>query len=297
MDEEYLSTSQVVQKNRHANKRWVAEVYEGEIQHKQGYKPTHRKEDIHLDHLVQVDYLVPGRAKAKALDKINGSDIEKFAKLPEYIRAIRESNPGSHAVLQLIQAQLYIALDGTHLTSKYQGILLITVGIDVANHLFPLGSRLVKAESQDNWNCFFWSRTNRCRRGSVSGSAPCTLSASSTRKLQKAVKSVDIAALAYNATSRPTKKEMEDILASMPAEGARSNVAGRFNSWILEARSMPVFATMERIREQMMVSRARRVKEIEKLRKEGKKIAEFAAREVVHKTRLVTFPHIDNGNE
>jgi hypothetical protein len=39
----------------------------------------------------------------------------------------------------------------------------------------------------------------------------------------------------------------------------------------LEARSMPVFTMMERIREQMMVSRTRRVKEIEKLRREERK--------------------------
>ncbi|KAK9368252.1 hypothetical protein V1509DRAFT_80799 [Lipomyces kononenkoae] len=57
-----------------------------------------------------------------------------------------------------------------------------------------------------------------------------------------------------------------------------SNVAESFNSWILEARSLPVHAMMERIRTQLMMSRAERLKDIEKLRKEGKRITETAAK-------------------
>jgi hypothetical protein len=159
-----------VQKNWHANKRWVSDMYEGDIERKRGYKPTHLREDVHLDHKVKVDYLVAARAKDKAIEKINGSDIDSFAKLPGYVRSITYLNPGSHVVLRVIQGKFYsmfvgytssiaglqhcrplIALDGTHLTSKYQGILLIAVGIDAENHLFPLGFGVVKIENHDNW--------------------------------------------------------------------------------------------------------------------------------------------------
>ncbi|KAK9319267.1 hypothetical protein V1517DRAFT_333107 [Lipomyces orientalis] len=43
---------------------------------------------------------------------------------------------------------------------------------------------------------------------------------------------------------------------------------------------MPVFAMMERIRGQMMLARARRLKEIKKLQDDGKRISEYAAREL-----------------
>ncbi|KAK9369151.1 hypothetical protein V1509DRAFT_512339 [Lipomyces kononenkoae] len=127
---------------------------------------------------------------------------------------------------------------------------------------------------------------------------------------KKVVKNAEIAALVYKAASRPTRKEMADVLASMPAEGAQwlmrnqpehwadsyfaglrfghrtSNIAESFNSWMLEARGQPVLAMMERIREQMMLTRAKRLKEIQKLKDEGKKISNFAARELAKSALL-----------
>ncbi|KAJ8104387.1 hypothetical protein POJ06DRAFT_272995 [Lipomyces tetrasporus] len=55
-----------------------------------------------------------------------------------------------------------------------------------------------------------------------------------------------------------------------------SNVAESFNSYILEARSLPVHAMMERIRLQLMLLRTERLKD--KLRKDGKRITETAAK-------------------
>ncbi|KAK9241642.1 hypothetical protein V1506DRAFT_188766 [Lipomyces tetrasporus] len=57
-----------------------------------------------------------------------------------------------------------------------------------------------------------------------------------------------------------------------------SNVAESFNSWILEARSLPDHAMMERIRLQLMLLRTERLKDIQKLRKDGKRITETAAK-------------------
>ncbi|KAK9389162.1 hypothetical protein V1515DRAFT_578243 [Lipomyces mesembrius] len=51
-----------------------------------------------------------------------------------------------------------------------------------------------------------------------------------------------------------------------------SNVAESLNSWILEARSLPVQAMMDNIRIKMMMLRAERLKDIDKLRKDGKRI-------------------------
>ncbi|KAK9326647.1 hypothetical protein V1520DRAFT_123056 [Lipomyces starkeyi] len=83
-----------------------------------------------------------------AMEKINGSDDDSFAKLPAYINSIKHFNPGSHALLRIVEGQFYsmyasyfssivgfqhcrplIALDGTHLTSN-------GIGIDAEGHIF-----------------------------------------------------------------------------------------------------------------------------------------------------------------
>ncbi|KAJ8100194.1 hypothetical protein POJ06DRAFT_252023 [Lipomyces tetrasporus] len=49
---------------------------------------------------------------------------------------------------------------------------------------------------------------------------------------------------------------------------------------------MPVLAMMERIRLQIMLSRTQRLNEIKKLKDEGKRISEFAARELARSSAL-----------
>ena len=44
-----------------------------------------------------------------------------------------------------------IGLDGTHLKSKYQGILLAATGVDANGSLYPLTYAVVDAENDDNW--------------------------------------------------------------------------------------------------------------------------------------------------
>ncbi|KAK9242859.1 hypothetical protein V1506DRAFT_509006 [Lipomyces tetrasporus] len=112
-------------------------------------------------------------------------------------------------------------------------------------------------------------------------------------------KNIEIARHLLKAASRPTKEEISKALDAMPPEASRwlmtngpehwavrgnrlghrtSNVAESFNGWILEARSLPVHAMMERIGVQIMLSRAERLKHIYKLRRHGKRITEAAAK-------------------
>ncbi|KAK9351630.1 hypothetical protein V1523DRAFT_398160 [Lipomyces doorenjongii] len=135
--------------------------------------------------------------------------MDSFARLPAYISSIKDSNPGSHAVLRVIGGQFYsmisqlspITIDGTHLTSKFQRTL-----------------------EGEHWADSYFSGLHFGHR--------------------------------------------------------TSNIAESFNSWILEARGMPVLAMMERIRMQMMLARVKRLEEVLTLKQEGKRISEFAAREL-----------------
>src|SRR5579859_3247311 len=47
-----------------------------------------------------------------------------------------------------------LGLDGTHLKSKFQGILLCATGVNANGSLFPLAYAVVDAENDDNWLWF-----------------------------------------------------------------------------------------------------------------------------------------------
>lgn len=54
-------------------------------------------------------------------------------------------------VLKHADCCLLLGLDGTHLKSKYQGILLTATAVDAVGSLFPLTFGIVDAENDDNW--------------------------------------------------------------------------------------------------------------------------------------------------
>ena len=43
-----------------------------------------------------------------------------------------------------------LGLDGTHLKTRYQGILLAATGMDALGKLFPVAFAMVDAENNDN---------------------------------------------------------------------------------------------------------------------------------------------------
>ena len=47
-----------------------------------------------------------------------------------------------------------VLVDGTFLTGKYRGVLMIAVGVDLDNQLVPLAFALAKGENDDSW-CWF----------------------------------------------------------------------------------------------------------------------------------------------
>ena len=47
-----------------------------------------------------------------------------------------------------------LGLGGTHLKSKYQGILLSATAVDTLSSLFPVAYAVVVAEDDDNWLWF-----------------------------------------------------------------------------------------------------------------------------------------------
>jgi transposase-like protein len=49
-----------------------------------------------------------------------------------------------------------VLVDGTFLTRKYRGVLMIAIGVDPNNQLVPLAFTLAEGENDDSW-CWFMS--------------------------------------------------------------------------------------------------------------------------------------------
>ncbi|XP_074270897.1 uncharacterized protein LOC141594807 [Silene latifolia] len=120
-------------------------------------------------------------AKQRALVDIYGDWEESYAFLPRYLDALKEANPGTavHFVnkptndpnFQLLDKVFWsfgpsingfphcrpiITIDGTHLYGKYQGVMLIAMGVDANDQLFPLAFAIVEKEDYENWS-WFWA--------------------------------------------------------------------------------------------------------------------------------------------
>jgi len=76
---------------------------------------------------------------------VGSNDIEQFDKVfwafGPSIRGFKHCRP-------------VICVDGTHLYSKYQGVLLIAMGIDAEGQIYPLAYAIVEKEDGENWSWF-----------------------------------------------------------------------------------------------------------------------------------------------
>jgi hypothetical protein len=109
------------------------------------------------------------RARERGQERIYGKEADSYKLLPDYVRRLKEANPGTFAKIRknrqsnrfkaifialgsLIHAVRYIrpfyALDGTHIRSKYNLTLLIAVGIDGEDHVLPLAWAIVPKENK-----------------------------------------------------------------------------------------------------------------------------------------------------
>lgn len=163
--------------NSAADSHFIANVIAVKVKEKPDYAPCEILEDINRDLRIKVSYAKAFRAKQKAINDLNGTPEEGYANLPQYCDKLREANPDSSIILEMAPSdvdmkfkRLFIAyratidgfvhckpllgLDGTHLTSKYGGILLAATAMDAEGQLFPFAFAIVSIENDDNWEWF-----------------------------------------------------------------------------------------------------------------------------------------------
>ena len=132
-----------------------------------------------------VKYGKAWKAKQEAFEILYGGWEESYNRLPMLLGAMAAANPGMYHVVEPLgsttrkynnatvrvfnrafwafgpcitafrHCRPVMSVDGTFLTGKYKGTLLIAVGQDANDRLLPLAFALVSAENNDNWDWFF----------------------------------------------------------------------------------------------------------------------------------------------
>ncbi|XP_021761420.1 uncharacterized protein LOC110726274 [Chenopodium quinoa] len=122
-------------------------------------------------------------AKGKAIADIYGDWESSYGRLPHFMQALQQSNPGTCVVWKykaLVDGVYYsnmevfervfwafgpcidgfkhcmsvICIDGTHLYGKYKGTLLVATSVDANFQVFPLAFALVEGENTSSWSWF-----------------------------------------------------------------------------------------------------------------------------------------------
>ncbi|XP_051191012.1 uncharacterized protein [Lolium perenne] len=132
----------------------------------------------------KVKYGKAWKAKQAAFKILYGDWEEAYNRLPRLLGAMAARNPGTYHVVEAIGSKTRIvngesvrvfgrafwafgpsirafkhcrpvmAVDGTFLTGRFRGTLLVAIGHDAGDQLLPLAFALVTAENNDNWEWF-----------------------------------------------------------------------------------------------------------------------------------------------
>ena len=139
--------------NPKADSKWVAAYIKETVRTDTEYKPKNAIQSIKKDFGIRINYHKAWNALDSALIEIHGADNESFDKLRWYCNALKESNPGSIADLEVTEGpetkfrRLFVTfaacvagfvegcrpmlfLDGTHIKSKWKGFILCAVAKD-----------------------------------------------------------------------------------------------------------------------------------------------------------------------
>ena len=174
------ATAEAEENHLQLNSRFIARQLCPVVKHMPTITVSALVEIIFQRYNYYVKYGKAWRAKQRALEIIFGNWEEAYERLPVMLNAMRAVNPGMHfeylpkegetrngsqvfgrafwAFGQSIEAFKHcrpvVSIDGTFLTGKFEGTMLICIGTDAEDQLVPLAFAIVRKEDTDSW-CWF----------------------------------------------------------------------------------------------------------------------------------------------
>jgi hypothetical protein len=150
--------------HRQATAKFIGAQIQSKINDQPAIRAKEIANDIRREKGIQMNYQQAYRAKVQALNAINGTEEDAYTALPKYCDDLKRNNPGSTIVLEFYVEESgmqhrfrrmficygasavgfgfccpVLGLDGTHLKSKYRGI----IRVDFADKGVLLSAQLV----------------------------------------------------------------------------------------------------------------------------------------------------------
>ncbi|KAL4290237.1 hypothetical protein GQ457_14G002510 [Hibiscus cannabinus] len=195
---------------------------------------------------VYASYSMCQRARKHVLRKQKASYVEEYANLWGYAAELLQSNPGSTVSIQVSRdkgCRPFIGVDGCFLKHVTRGELIVAVGRDGNNQMFPVAWTIVEVEGKESWK---WFLTKLIRGGNGS---------TFVEDFDDQLKILE--------GMRPTSTN--DMLGIPPQHWSRAyfsgeskcdvvdnNLSEAFNGWIVDARCYPIINMLEEIRKMVM---------------------------------------------
>ncbi|KAK8689067.1 hypothetical protein V6N13_087798 [Hibiscus sabdariffa] len=161
-------------KNKHVTSKWIATEYFHKFLVDCNYPPTYLVKDVSKDHSAVVSLTKYQRVRDYALEQIMESQKQQYVKLYDYLAELRQTNRGTTTICYLNEClfqRMYvcmqackdgfkagcrpiISLDGCHLKGYYGGHILIVVGTDADDCIYPIAYACVESECGQSWAWF-----------------------------------------------------------------------------------------------------------------------------------------------
>ena len=129
--------------------------------------------------------------------------------------------------------RLVLSIDGTHLYGKYKDTLLITMGCDRNNRLFPLEFYITKDENIDSWGWFLACIRNRVTQRTgicvISDRFPCIMAAMSDPHLGWAAPSAYHRICMRHLASNFLTQFKDKLLKNLVCKAALASTEHKFN--------------------------------------------------------------------
>ncbi|XP_020417204.1 uncharacterized protein LOC18781319 [Prunus persica] len=160
--------------NKNITSTFLSQRYMSRIKDDPKIKKTTLQSEVHRELGYEVSTDQCYKAKRKAQTLIEGTYAQQYEKLWEYCEEIRQTNNGSSMLMKVDPPhfqRLYVCLDACkkgfiagcrpligvdacHLKGTFQGQLLVSVGIDANDNMYPIAYAVAELESKDSW-CWF----------------------------------------------------------------------------------------------------------------------------------------------
>ncbi|XVF50847.1 hypothetical protein PTKIN_Ptkin04bG0136700 [Pterospermum kingtungense] len=161
-------------KNKNITSTFIAKHYLDKFMTDPHYLITLLQQDVMNEFSHHVSLTKCIWTRLKALEIVNGNHKEQYGKIYEYLSELQVTNKGTTIICKLdcrLFQRMYVCLnaikqefkagcrrivsiDGCSLKGYYIGHLLVEVGIDANDCIYPLIDVVVKSKNYDSW-CWF----------------------------------------------------------------------------------------------------------------------------------------------